>query len=170
MERYIPGFKVVELQTFQVPIYDHNKGTTKTVDFFHDGAYIEYHPPRFWREGKKFGDFKNAKEYFDYRRHLKSLTTPQEKREYREEIQEKLSERYADERRAIISRFKNGAEIDLIVAKDASDVYDRIILRFSPKPPSKAEFMRAFHDIELELKEIESDSKKAIYHRNFKRS
>lgn len=170
MERYIPGFQVIEHKSFQVPIYDYNKGTTKTVDFLVNGVYVEFHPPRFWREGKRYGDFKSASEYFSYRHKLKSLDTPEEKRAFREETQKLLTERYAGERQAIIARFKGDPNIELIVATSAESVYENVIRRFGQGYPPKAEFLKQFWAVVDEVKANNSDIVKAKAQRDFQRN
>lgn len=169
LERFVPGFGLEEHRTFQVPVYDYAKGTTKTIDFLVNGVYVEFHPPRFWREGKRYGDFKNAKEYFDYRRELKSLGTPEEKRAFREETKRFLTERYAEERRRIAARFSGDPQTELIVVTSAESLYEQVIRRFGSGYPSKKEFVREFDAIVAEVKANDGDPELSRRQKSFRR-
>lgn len=169
LERYVPGFVLQEHRTFQIPVYDYQKGTTKTVDFMVNGVYLEFHPPRFWREGKRYGDFESAKEYFDYRKQLKALETPEEKRTFKEETQKMLSERYAEKRRAIVTAFTGDPATELLVATSPETLYERVIERFGANYPSKEEFAEEFWAIVAEVKLNDGDAGRSRKQRNFPR-
>lgn len=152
MEKYIPGYKNVPHKTFQIPVYDFKTGTTCTIDFLVNGVFLEYHPPRFWKMGKTYGDFNSAGEYFRYRKALGAKETPEEKREYRETTQRKLQDRYQTERREIVAGNPDYASIPLVVAGSPAEFYDKILARFGSNLPPREEFLSDFRSLTNEIR------------------
>ena len=68
LRRFIANFELREGLTFQVPIGSDGRGNTYSVDFLVDGVLLEYHPVRFYRNKKGFGDFRDSDEYRSYTR------------------------------------------------------------------------------------------------------
>lgn len=153
LEQYVPGFEAKVLETYEVPVYDAQAGVTRTIDFKIGDTFIEFHPPRFWRQGKRYGDFESADEYFAYRKALKKQKRPEDKRMFRREIQRQLTARYYKKRRAILDGDERFRDKELIVATSPEEFYSKVMKRFGKDLPSKKEFISTFRNIVKALKE-----------------
>lgn len=147
MERYIPGFKSVPEKTFQIIIYDYNKGTYKTVDFKVGGCLFEFHPPRFWKSGKRYGDFKDYSEWKAYRGRIKRAETNTQKKAIRALTRKLLNNNYYEKRMTAIESNPKFRGIELIVAASAEEVYKKVIKRFGQNYPSQKAFVAEFNAI-----------------------
>ena len=141
LELLIPGFKIVEGVTFQVPI-----GEGRSVDFFINGALVEYHQPRLHPERGKIGDFQNRDDYMFFLRSLKrSGGNTWRKQKLIDETRNELASNYYHKRRELIDRNTELRNTELIVATSREDFYRKIILRFvAENPPSLGDFIARF--------------------------
>lgn len=155
MERFIPGFLVKEGETFQVELGKSLRGRAFQADFMVNGVIVEYHPPRFYREGNRFGDFDNAREYFEYQKHMRSLHTSEQKARFKEHVRDELADKYHHRRRVIIDRNAELRGSELIVATTAEDFFQKVITRFAKGAlPSEEQFAEMFRKIQGEVVEL----------------
>lgn len=103
MERYITDFKAIDGKTYQVPLDTNENGDTRTVDFLVRGVLFEYHHPRMWRKKSRYGDFQNRDEFREYKKRMQELD-PSQRRHYKDETLERLSQNYRERRAALISK------------------------------------------------------------------
>ncbi|MCB0331715.1 MAG: hypothetical protein KDD70_18720 [Bdellovibrionales bacterium] len=144
LERYIPNFRTIPHVTYQVPAFDEQTGGTRTIDFRVGDKLIEFHPPRTWRHGKKFGDFESAKEYADFRREINSRKSREGKGKVRERWESMLTERYRQKRQALADSNPALQGCKVIVATSGAEFYDKVIRPLSPKPPPRGAFIAEF--------------------------
>lgn len=147
LEKYVKDFKVVLHQTYEVPVHGRRNDPTRYVDFYVKGMLVEYHPPRFWRSGSSYGDFKNGREFFEFRRKLRECETPEERREVREQTKQTLHLRYRKERLKAINSDPEWAGTRLEVATTAGDFYDKVICQVVKSPPPREIFLDEFYRI-----------------------
>ena len=141
MEQFISGFRLVNGETFQIPM-----GGGRSVDFFVRGVLVEYHHLRLKVERKRFGDFGSREEYLEYSRELRRVRHNRHRREKLiKRTREKLSLNYFEKRRRIIDDHPIYGGTELVVASSLEDFYDQVILRFSePRCPSLDHFRELF--------------------------
>jgi len=145
MERYIPGFRSAAGISYNVPVPDRDRGTIKTVDFLVKGAFFEFHPPRFWRSGKRrCGDFASRLDYLRYRKELKAIDDPAQREKFKQQTRDALSRRYAAERLRVIRSNPELSGVELIVAVSAADFCGKVIRRFAPEAPSLKALLSEF--------------------------
>ena len=147
MERYIPGFKIEELLSFQVPAYDYKKGTMRTLDFKVRDIVLEYHPPRVWRNGHRFGDVQQSSEFFEIKRQIKAATTKEEKRAIRQNFEKKLTKEYADMRRELLDMNSALRNCELIVATSPDDFFKKVLKRLGEKTPPMKELKQEYNEV-----------------------
>ena len=134
LERYISGYELKMGATFQVPI-----GHNKTCDFLVNGVFVEYHPC-------------NLNYEFDDRRALRQLWAALKhvKQPFRDyivgAISDELSEKYYRRRKFLIT-MHGGKDSELIVSRNASDLYRNVIKRFCTNPPKEAQFLQEFQSL-----------------------
>ncbi|MEI6222522.1 MAG: hypothetical protein WCP97_07185 [bacterium] len=119
LSTYIFGFKLARGETFQVPL-----GDGKTADFFVNGLYIEFHPPRLFFHPTMGGDFANQQEYDEFRR-IQNTLSAEDRNAFTQNTRVSLTERYRYKRQQFLPM---GAE--LIVATSQDDIYNLVIKRF----------------------------------------
>ncbi|RMG43256.1 MAG: hypothetical protein D6719_04130 [Candidatus Dadabacteria bacterium] len=159
MERYIPGFRVKEGETFQVPAARAKNGQIQTIDFMVNGVLLEYHPVRLKPRGYKKGGFQNIRELREYRKKLKSLPPGEARKKFTRETKEYLKEKYYQHRRALADKNPALRDKELLVVSSPEELYDQIITRFGSGPlPSREMFKAMFRAL---LKEPRDMSKRA---------
>ncbi len=157
MERFIPGFRVREGETFQVPIGVDRFGHMRHVDFLVKDVLIEYHQPRFWRSKRRHGDFDSPEQFRQYRRDL--LALPEDQREtFRELTKKKLALQYTAKRESQIALSLEHSGRELVVATDARDFYHKVIVRFGRNIPSEDAFAHMFCQICHRAEELSSEA------------
>lgn len=164
MEKYVPGFKVREGESFQVVVGKNRFGHELTMDFLlQQGVFFEFHAVKFWKKGRHYGDFKDYHEYRDYKRTLASLPNHL-KKGYEEQTKLKLGENYYERRRAMLDENPVYRHIELVVALSPGEFYDKIIRRFGQDYPDKSqfcqEFQRTMKDVVTEHDHKQSSRKK----------
>jgi len=131
LEKYVPGYELKMGATFQVPI-----GHNKTCDFYVNGVFVEYHPCNLSHE---FDDRQALRRFWGALKHVKAP--------FRDHIvsaiSDELSEKYYRRRKFLIT-MHGGKDSELIVAKDASELYRDVIKRFCEDAPREADFIREF--------------------------
>jgi len=144
MQRYIPGFKIKDGKTFQVPIGVSSGGHLRTADFMVQDVLVEYHPPRIHKSSKKPGDFKNWQEYNNYRA-VYNRCSPGQKVTLKKLTELKLTRNYTEKRLEQITQGLEHQGRELIVATSAADFYDKVLKRFAgPNLPDKESVLREF--------------------------
>lgn len=151
MERYLPGFKIVPGETYQVLIKDPAKNTYKTVDFCVEGCLVEFHPLRLYRRKKIWGDFPTKQDKVQFLKQRRALRNPVERRRFVENTYKRLSWQYYSERRSAIDRDPVYRGRELIVAVTAGDLYDQVITRFGKGYPGREFFLAQFEDIRRQV-------------------
>ena len=142
--RYLKGFRIKEGETFQIPITDPDTQITRTIDFQVNGFFLEYHPPRFWREGRNFGDFSGWEEFKEYRSKVNACRTKQQRKALKLATCQMLARRYEGKRRKVIDGNPETRGRPLIVVGSCDQLYHKVICAFLKNPPSQADFRRAF--------------------------
>lgn len=151
LRRFIPHFEVKEGLTFQVAIGSDGRGNTYSVDFLVDGVLFEYHPVRFFKNRKGFGDFSGREEYRSYTRAMHSLKGDS-KRFLHEAMEMRLKANYFRKRRALLDQHPLFRRMELVVATSPEEFFHLIIRRFGRNYPASAEsFLRLFDDLNRAL-------------------
>jgi len=143
LHRYIPGFKVVKGETYDIPLYVNEAGGVISADFLVSEALLEYHPPRL-----KGGDYKPG-EARRYSNQMKAAGTPEERKQIKLETKLKLADNYREKRLEQISASEEHSQRELIVATSPEELYQKVILRFVQHPPSKDTFLKEFRRIKV---------------------
>ena len=131
-ERYIPGWKPVMGETFQVPI-----GANKRIDFLIGSTLIEFHPIMINRELKS----SEAQTLF---RQMFKRSNRWERGKLVDMLVSELGAQYSHRRWQLVSMSPH-ADKRFIVCKNEKEVYDKVILQFCPKPPTVATFKAEFY-------------------------
>jgi len=162
LEKYVPNFRIVEGESFQIPIGVSHKGHIRTVDFKIGNTLIEYHPPRLWHTKSSIGDFKDRDEVDEYRQVMRSKKfTREDKRAYKGVMEKRLSENYREKRGAQLKEGRLYREAELTVAASPEEFYDRVIKRFARgTAPSKEQFLTEFKKAMREVNDVTPKSKK----------
>jgi hypothetical protein len=147
LKRFVPHFRLQEGITFQVPIGIDGRGNTLAVDFFVDGVLFEYHPARFFKNKKGFGDFKNKDEYKAYAKLFHSVGGV-ERELFHEAMKAHLKENYYQRRRALLDRHPQYRRTELVVATTPEEFYSLILCRFGRNIPKNVErFLELFDEL-----------------------
>jgi len=151
LKRFIPHFELKEGLTFQVAIGSDGRGNTYSVDFLVDGVLFEYHPVRFYKNRKGFGDFSGREEYCSYTRAIHSLKG-ESKRFLHEAMEMRLKANYFRKRRSLLDQHPLFRRMELVVATSPEEFFHLIIRRFGWNYPASAEsFIRLFEDLNRTL-------------------
>lgn len=147
LQRFVPAFDLKQGLTFQVAIGTDGRGNTYCVDFLVDGVLLEYHPVRFYRNKKGFGDFRDHEEYRSYTRALHSLKGDS-RRFFHEAMERQLKSNYFKKRRALLDQHPLFRRMELVVATSPEELYFFVIKRFGRNYPATAEgFKRLFDEL-----------------------
>lgn len=142
LELFVPDFKIVPGETFQVPV-----GNGSSVDFLVHGVLLEYHGVRFQAERGRYGDFNSRQEYVQYQRRLRQLRGNRYKREQLTALtREQLILNYFQRRRRVINQHPEHHRRELVVATCCDEFFDRIVRRFNRTfCPTRVEFRQIFY-------------------------
>jgi len=132
LSKYVPGFKIREGLTHEVPLAPNQQGDVPSVDFRVGGIFIEFHPPRIKssssRSGKrKYGDFDSPKEYFDYRHQMDSIHDSKHRAQFKEQTEQFLTDRYFQRRYKMIESRYGEIFQGLVVAANEMDFYHQVL-------------------------------------------
>jgi len=161
MERYIPGFKIKDGKTFQIPLGVSSGGHLRTADFMVHGVLVEYHPPRIHKSSKKPGGFKNWEEYDNYRA-VYQQCTPDQKETLKKLTEIKLTRNYTEKRLSQMAECPQHRGRELLVLVDSNDLYDKVLKRFGgPDLPDRDTILREFRIATRKPQEIAGSRKKS---------
>jgi len=153
MERFIPGYQAIEGVTYEVPLGPNGYGHMRRVDFRVGDTLIEFHPVRLWRHGRHFGDFKSREDWREFLSEYRRCPK-RDRPEFKRETMRELNERYYHKRLAAIRANPELAHTELVVATNAADFYEKVIVRFSPEPPTLEEFCELFNEGKAEVTDL----------------
>lgn len=142
LEKYVPNFKLVPGETFQIPI------GSKKIDFQLDGVFIEFHPIQLRHE------FASKKAYEQFKVALGRLEDWQ-----RSELQEILSEefqmQYKKGRVNILNCFEETKNAEVIVCYSGSDFVDNVLMRFGSRSelPSRNKLLEEWNSLRNGMKQ-----------------
>lgn len=144
LQLYVPGFKVIEGRTYQVPF-----GNGRSVDFVVDDFVFEYHQPRFFPERRRYGDFRDGREYSKFIEKFNRLrSNPRQAAKLVKETEEQLVRNYYEKRRAQLDEHPLLSELDLVVAGSPGEFHSRVIQQYQAgDSPSADEFLEIFRAI-----------------------
>ena len=142
LELFVPDFKIIEGETFQVAL-----GNGSSVDFLIHGVLVEFHGVRFQAERGRFGDFNSRQDYVQYNRRLRQLRGNRYKRQQLMELtRDQLIQNYFQRRRRLIDQHEDHRRCELVVAGNCNEFYDRVIRLFNRTFfPNRAEFRQIFY-------------------------
>jgi len=143
MQKYIPGFKVVKGETYDIPLYMNEAGGVISVDFLVCETLLEYHPPRL-----KGGDYKPG-EGRRYTNRIKAASTPEEREQVKLETKRKLTDNYREKRLEQIAASEEHEGRELIVVTTPEELYQKVILRFVQHPPPIDTFLKEFRSMRV---------------------
>jgi len=155
MEKYIPGYKVIEHKTFQM-----NTEIPKTIDFLVNGTFIEWHPILAFKGKKNLGDITSKEEADSYKR-IKNSLAYKEKKEFKREYKQVLAMNYFNSRQEAINQSPTYKGSELILAQTPEELYDSVITRFGTNYPSKDNFKREFNQVVRKVKESKKQKTEA---------
>jgi len=151
LRRFVPGFELKLGLTFQVAIGADGRGNTYSVDFLVDGVLLEYHPVRFYRNKKGYGDFRDREEYRGYTRAMHALKG-ESRRFFQESMETRLKANYFSKRRALLDQHPLFRRMELIVATSPEELYSLVIRRFGRSYPASSEsFVKLFDELNRAL-------------------
>jgi hypothetical protein len=147
LRQFVPHFRLEEGVTFQVPIGIDDRGNTLSVDFFVDGVLFEYHPARFFKNKKGYGDFGSKDEYKAYARLFHSVGKSE--REFvSDAVRARLKDNYYKRRRALLDQHPLYRRTELVVATSPEEFYYLILCRFGRNIPKSVErFLMMFEEL-----------------------
>ncbi len=149
--RYVPHFNLEEGRTFQVEIGRDDRGNSLAVDFLVDGVLFEYHPVRFFKNKRRWGDFANKREYRSYTTIMHSLKGEQREL-FQTAMRARLAENYYSKRRGQLDDHPLYRRMELVVATSPEEFYELILKRFGRNVPrSVASFLQIFETLRRDL-------------------
>ena len=149
-EKYISGFMIEPGKNYQIQIGISLRGNPLYADFEIAGAIVEFHPPRLWRPGRPYGDFKSRKEHREYRRQMRQAD-PVDRKSIKERTVKKLGDQYSQTRRRILDETPELKAKALIVAFNEGDLYDKVIARYGFDIPAKKDFLKEFARVRKDI-------------------
>lgn len=151
LKRFVPHFTLQQGVTFQVAIGNDPHGNTLAVDFLVDGVLFEYHPVRFFKNRRRYGDFSSKREYRAYTDICHSLRA--EHREFFQAMMRaRLTDNYYQRRRALLDQHPVYRRMELVVATGPEEFYHLILRRFGRNVPRTVErFLAIFEELRESL-------------------
>jgi hypothetical protein len=146
LEKYIPGFKLREGDTFQVPL-----AGGKRADFRVGTTIVEWHPVLMFKTKEGVGSFADFNELKEYQA-IKSKLTDSKARLFEAETKRKLADRYYQARKEDIDSTPNQRGRELVVADTAKAFYHAVVARFGRDIPSEQKFLREFNKVKTRVK------------------
>ncbi len=140
MEKYIPGFKLVAGETFQIPV------GPKKIDFKVNNAFVEFHPVQLRYE------FTSQEAYRRFQEILGRLPC-WERDGLGKLMRQEFADQYTKGRRNILNCFEHTKSCDLIVCTNEREFIERVIRRFGGKnTPSVAKLLDEFNELYSDIK------------------
>ncbi|MFA5019829.1 MAG: hypothetical protein WC533_01880 [Candidatus Pacearchaeota archaeon] len=136
LEKYLPEYRTIEGETFQVRNRGINNGG---LDFLAEGEFLEWHPVTLYH-GRR-GDIPSKEEAKSYKNILDNLSD-EEKHQFQEEYKKVLALNYlAGRQQSVDNSGYAGSEVAL--ATDVKGLYD-FISKYSDSMPDFDDFRREF--------------------------
>jgi len=140
LEKYIPGFKLIPGETFQIPV------GTKKIDFRINGVFVEFHPVQIRHE------FTSKSAYDKFQAAMGRLTT-WESQSIESILMEEFSGQYTKGRRLILNCFEGTKNAELVVCANRAEFVKNVLRRFGgPGTPSESKLLREFDKLFRETK------------------
>jgi hypothetical protein len=129
LQRYIPGFVLVEGATYQVPVAQSRRGDAQCIDFLIRGnIFVEFHALLFGQADGKTGDFTNDVQQKAYRKILSSsLLNDREKVAFRALAESALRENYRRRRTELITENSRYRRSSLLLVTSAAELFEFVI-------------------------------------------
>lgn len=134
LEKYVPNFELKNGSTFQVGV-----GYSKTIDFYVNGTFVEYHPINLAHE---FDNRTALRKFFEAMRHVKSHA----KDTIINAIKDELAEKYYRRRKFLVT-MAAGKDTELIVSGNPQDFYRDVLKRFGVNVPKEREALIEFQTL-----------------------
>lgn len=150
--KYIPGFTIQRGVTYQI-----FNGIHKKIDFFVNGVFLEYNPIILFKGGM-VGSFATMEEYNQFKSQLEQLNDD-DKKAHREQVRKELLARYTGQRRQALNESPQFQDHELVVATDAADLFDLVIVRWGNSFPEKSEFIKEFNKLKKIVKKENKERK-----------
>ena len=148
MEKYIPGYKVIEHKTFQM-----NTEIPKTIDFLVNGTFLEWHPILAFCGRDNLGSISTRQEAESYKKVLSELEG-EERKEFEKDYKQVLAMNYFNSRQEAINQSPTYKGSELVLAQTPGELYDSIITRFGASYPSREDFVREFNQLTKYVKKF----------------
>jgi len=148
LEKYIPGYRIEEGQTFQA-----NGDTPCLFDFILPQAIVEWHPIN-------IGYDANKEDRQAYRELREEVRTPEERKALRElvhEFKEDLAVEYWIQRQEASDNSEVYRGREVILARTPEELYNEVIVRFGENYPSKQQFVREFRELKKRVKKTKQE-------------
>lgn len=134
LEKYVPDFELQNGLTFQVGV-----GHNKTVDFYVNGVFVEYHPINISHE---FDNRAALRKLFDALQNVKQHT----REAVINAVKDELAEKYYRRRKFLVT-MAAGKSAELIVSVSPKDFYRDVIKRFGVNIPNERGAMIEFQTL-----------------------
>lgn len=147
LERYVPGFRIIRGETYQV-----QTGSSKKVDFYIGNTFIEYNPILLTHTEGSLGAFETAQEHQEYVQALAEV--PRNLRaQFKDRIRQVLKDRYTLRRRVALDENPDHRDRELIVVIDPVEFYEDVLQRFGRGVPDIEGFLQEFAEVTENIKE-----------------
>jgi hypothetical protein len=134
LEKYVANFELKNGATFQVGV-----GYNKTIDFYVNNVFIEYHPIVLQHE---FDNRTALRKFFGALQQVK----PHAKETIIAAVKDELSEKYYRRRKFLVT-MAAGKDTELIVSTNPQDFYRDVIKRFGVNVPKEREALIEFQTL-----------------------
>jgi hypothetical protein len=155
LQRYIPGFVLVEGATYQVPVARSRRGDIQCIDFLVRGnIFVEYHALLFGQSDGKTGDFTNDIQQRAYRKILSSsLLNDREKEAFRALAESALRENYRRKRTELLAEHSRFRRSSLVVVTTAAELFELVIAPYGSFAGSQEAFEEQFEALRAKVLE-----------------
>lgn len=142
MEKYIPGFKIIEGDTFQIRTGPKNH---HRIDFRIGGTLVEYHPTNLIYE------FGGPEAYRRLERKLEQLPIEVRARIMSDKISS-IAHRYEMKRQELIEADPHLRNMSLVIVHSPEELYDKVLKRFGNNLATREETIDEFFEITRDVK------------------
>lgn len=142
LEKYVPDFKLVPGETFQIPV------GSKKIDFQLEGVFVEFHPIQLRHE------FASKKAYDQFKVAIGRLEDWQ-KSELQEILSEEFQMQYKKGRVNILGCFEETKNSEVIICYNGSDFVDNVLMRFGSRSelPSRNKLLEEWNSLRNGMKQ-----------------
>lgn len=145
LEKYIPNFKLERGATFQA-----NRDTHCVYDFVLPEAIVEWHPIQIRYDASPM----ERQAYRDLKSQLRTIEDRKAFRELSREYSEELAVQYWMERQEASDNSQVYQGKEVILARNAGELYNQVISRFGKNYPSRKEFTKQFESLKKKVQEV----------------